>query len=84
MKKFDIFTEMKKAIMKRYILSEKREISKLCCNSFERHKKKRIHIEPELIDLFGTIHLRRRHVLGGEGSKICQLCRWIVLKNCRR
>ena len=51
MKKFDIFTEMKKAIMKRYILSEKREISKLCCNSFKRHKKKRIHIEPELIDL---------------------------------
>ena len=32
----------------------------------------------------GTIHLRCRHVLGGEGSKICQICRWIVLKNCRR
>ena len=34
--------------------------------------------------LQGTIHLRRRHVLGGEGSKICQICRRIVLKNCRR
>ena len=32
----------------------------------------------------GTIHLRRRHALGGEGSKICQICRRIVLKNCRR
>jgi hypothetical protein len=32
----------------------------------------------------GTIHLRRRHVLGGERSKICQICRRIVLKNCRR
>ena len=33
---------------------------------------------------FGTIHLRRRHALGGEGSNICQICRRIVLKNCRR
>ena len=32
----------------------------------------------------GTIHLRRRHVLGGEGSKICQICWRIVVKNCRR
>ena len=32
----------------------------------------------------GTIHLRRRHALGGEGSKICLICRRIVLKNCRR
>ena len=28
-----------------------------------------------------TIHLRRRHLLGGEGSKIC---RWIVVKNYQR
>ena len=33
---------------------------------------------------YGTIHLRCRHALGGEGSKICQICRRIVLKNCRR
>ena len=33
---------------------------------------------------YGTIHLRRRHVLGGEGSKIGQICRRIVVKNCRR
>ena len=32
----------------------------------------------------GTIHLRHRHVLGGRGQKICQICRRIVLKNCRR
>ena len=32
----------------------------------------------------GTIHLRRRLALGGEGLKICQICRRIVLKNCRR
>ena len=32
----------------------------------------------------GTIHLRRRHILGGEGSKIGQICRRIVVKNCRR
>ena len=32
----------------------------------------------------GTIHLRHRHALGGEGSKICQICRRIVLKKCRR
>ena len=30
------------------------------------------------------IHLRRRHFLGGEGSKICQICGWIVLKNCQQ
>ena len=34
--------------------------------------------------LYGTIHLRRRLVLGGEGSKIGQICRRIVVKNCRR
>ena len=28
----------------------------------------------------GTIHLRCRHFLGADGSKICQ--RWIVVKNC--
>ena len=44
---------MKKTSMKRYILSEKREISKLCCNFFKRFKKKKkIHFEPELMDLF--------------------------------
>ena len=32
----------------------------------------------------GTIHLRRRHWLGGEGSRISQICRRIVVKNCRR
>ena len=32
----------------------------------------------------GTIHLRRRHVLGGEGSKIGQICQRIVVKNCQR
>ena len=32
----------------------------------------------------GTIHLRRRHSLGGEGSKICQICQRIVVKNYRR
>ena len=32
----------------------------------------------------GTIHLRRRHALEGEGSKIGQIFRWIVVKNCRR
>ena len=32
----------------------------------------------------GTIHLRRRHILGGEGLKIGQICRRIVVKNCRR
>ena len=31
---------------------------------------------------FGTIHLRRRHVSGGKGSKICQICWQIVLKHC--
>ena len=31
--------------------------------------------------LFGTIHALG---LGGEGSKICQIYRRIVLKNCRR
>ena len=35
-------------------------------------------------NVYGTIHLRRWHVLGGEGSKICQICQQIVLKNCRR
>ena len=34
--------------------------------------------------ILGTIHLRRRHVLGGEGSRIGQICRQIVLKTCRR
>ena len=34
--------------------------------------------------VIGTIHLRRRHFLGGEGSKIGQICRRIVVKNCRR
>ena len=29
--------------------------------------------------LSGTIHLRRRHLLG-EGSKFCQICRRIVVK----
>ena len=38
----------------------------------------------EFIITLGTIHLRRRHSLGGEGSKICQICRRIVVKNCRR
>ena len=66
MKKFDIFTEMKKAIMKRYILSEKREISKLCCNSFKRHKKKRIHIEPEFIDLLIWEYLLKFLSLGSK------------------
>ena len=28
----------------------------------------------------GTIHLRRQHSLGGERSKICQICRRIVVK----
>ena len=28
--------------------------------------------------------LRRRHSLGGKGSKIGQICRRIVVKNCRR
>ena len=32
----------------------------------------------------GTIHLRRRHALGEEGSKICKICLRIVLRNCRR
>ena len=31
-------------------------------------------------NLIGTIHLRRRHFLGGEGSKIYQICRRIVVK----
>ena len=31
----------------------------------------------------GTIHLRHWHALGGEGSKICQICRRTVVKNCR-
>ena len=34
--------------------------------------------------LKGTIHSRLRHFLGGEGSKICQICQWVVVKNCRR
>ena len=34
-------------------------------------------------NIIGTIHLRRRHVLGGEGSKIGQICWRIVVKNCR-
>ena len=38
----------------------------------------------QALEGLGTIHLRRRHALGGEGSKICQICRRIVLKNCRR
>ena len=33
---------------------------------------------------YGTIHLRRRQFLGGGGSKICQICRWIVVKICQR
>ena len=33
---------------------------------------------------YGTIHLRHRHCLGGEGSKICQICQRIVVKKCRR
>ena len=28
----------------------------------------------------GTSYLRRRHFVGGEGSKICQICQWIVVK----
>ena len=28
--------------------------------------------------------INSRHALGGEGSKICQICRRIVLKKCRR
>ena len=27
--------------------------------------------------------LRCQHSLGGEGSKIGQICQWIVVKNCR-
>ena len=36
------------------------------------------------IRIYGTIHLRRRHFLGGEGSKIDQICRRLVVKHCRR
>ena len=32
----------------------------------------------------GTIQLRRRHFLGGKGSKIGQICQQIVVKNCRQ
>ena len=32
----------------------------------------------------GTIHLKRQHLLGGEWSKLCQICRRILVKNCRR
>ena len=28
-----------------------------------------------------TIHLECRHFLGGEGSKICQICQRIVVKH---
>ena len=36
------------------------------------------------VSKIGTIDLGRRPFLGGKGSKICQICRRIVLKNCRR
>ena len=31
----------------------------------------------------GAVHKRRPKLGGGKGSKICQNCRRIVLKNCR-
>ena len=43
---------MKKTLTKRYIRSEKREISKLFCNFFKRVDKKKIHFEPELMEQF--------------------------------
>ena len=33
-----------------------------------------IEVNPVVDSVLGTIHLRRRHVLGGEGSKIGQIC----------
>ena len=36
-----------------------------------------------IIASFGAIHKLRRQLGGGEGSKIIQNCRRIVLKNCR-
>ena len=33
--------------------------------------------------MLGTVHKRRRQWGGGEGSKIGQNCRRIVLKNCQ-
>ena len=50
---------------------------------FESEIFRNFRIDVALVAL-GTIHLRRRHVLGGEGSKIGQICRRIVVKNCRR
>ena len=55
------------------MLNKRDELLETC-----RHRRKHL-----LVSL-GTIHLRRWHALGGEGSKICQICRRIVLKNCRR
>ena len=50
----------------------------------EEDNKKSDNITQSKNAELGTIHLRRRHVLGGEGSKICQICRRIIVKNCRR
>ena len=33
---------------------------------------------------YGIIHVRIWHFLRGEGSKIGQICQWIIVKNCRR
>jgi hypothetical protein len=35
-------------------------------------------------DDIGTIHLRRQHFLGGEGSKNCQICRLIKVRKSRK
>ena len=35
-----------------------------------------------ILKALGTIHLRRRHHLGGKGSKICQICQRIVVNIC--
>ena len=51
---------------------------------FDQNSNHIINQDSTEIICLGTIHLRRRHALGGEGSKICQICRRIVLKNCRR
>ena len=37
-----------------------------------------------VIDSFNLLHLRRQHFVGGQGSKIGQICQQIVIKNFRQ
>ena len=57
------------------------QLSRSCMSILEISSWSKIFFN---LQSLGTIHLRRRHCLGGKGSKIGQICLKTVVKNCQR